>query len=155
MSTSWRQVICTVLDAFPPWQHHESVGKLLVIPFGQICRNRRQIAKQSSGPMVRSSCEVHLCGRRGCGIAVGRADIPWAERPNAIDGQRLPGAILQKSVKFSRSQVVGCNEATGLGVTASRELPDEEVVAESSEIERSQSHAPRSIQPITVLQMQQ
>src|SRR5258708_18068382 len=99
-------------------------GRLLVIPFGQICRNHRQITKQSCGTMVLSSCEVHLCGWRGCGIAVGRADIPWAERPNAIDGQRLPGAILQKSVKFSWSQVIGPNEATGLGVTGSPELPE-------------------------------
>src|SRR5258707_11371007 len=103
--------------------------RLMGIPLGQFWRNRRQITKQSSRPVVRSSCEVHLCGWRGCGIAVGRADIPWAERPNAIDGQRLPGAILQKSVKLSRSQGVGRNEATGLGVTSSRELPDEQVVA--------------------------
>src|SRR6266403_776495 len=100
--------------------------------------------------MVRSSCEVHLCGWRGCGIAVGRADIPWAERPNAIDGQRLPGAILQKSVKFSGGQVVGRNEATGLGVTASRELPDEEVVAEYSATTSSSGSSREAVTPSPV-----
>ena len=59
---------------------------LLVIPFGQLRRNRGQITKQPSGAMVWSGGEVHLCGGCGCCIAVIRADISWTECPDAIDG---------------------------------------------------------------------
>src|SRR5258707_6509018 len=145
------RVKCVDLDAFHPDSTVNHPGRLLVVPFGQLRRNRRQITKQSSRAMVLHGLEVHLCCRRGCGIAVGRAYISRAECPDAIDGQGLLAGILQQSVKFPGSQVVGGDEATGLRVAGSRELPDEQVVAEASEIERSQSHAPRSIQPITVL----
>src|SRR5882762_3462931 len=105
--------------------------------------------------MVRSSGEVHLCGRCGCGIFIIWADISRAERPDAIDGQRLAAGILQQSVKSPGSQVVSGNKSTRLGIPATRELPDEQVVAEASEIERSQSHTPRRVQPITVLETPQ
>src|ERR1700730_19379967 len=62
--------------------------RLLVIPFRQFRRDRRQITKQPSRPMVWSGREVHLCiGRRG-GSFVFRADVSGAERPDANDGQR-------------------------------------------------------------------
>src|SRR6267154_2838411 len=102
--------------------------------------------------MVRSGCEVHLCGWRCCGIAVGWADVARAERPDAIDGQRLAAAILEKSVKFSGSQIIGGYKSARLGISATCELPDEQVVAEAPEIERRQSHAPRSVQPIAVFE---
>src|SRR5882762_11112835 len=102
--------------------------------------------------MVRSSGEVHLCGRCGCGIVVSRAEVPRAECPDAIDGQRLSTGILEKSVKFSRSQIIGGDESTRLSIAATCELADEQVVAEAPEIERSQNHAPRSVQPITVFE---
>jgi hypothetical protein len=92
--------------------------------------------------MVRPGGEVHLCGGRGCGIIIVRADISRAECPDAIDGYRLPANILQQSVKFSSSQVVSGDKPARLGVPATRELPDEQVVAEASEVEWSQSHAP-------------
>lgn len=30
---------------------------------------------------------MHFRGGRGCSVAVTRSDIPWAERPDAIDGE--------------------------------------------------------------------
>src|SRR5258708_33607585 len=59
--------------------------------------------------------------------------------------------MLEKSFEFSGSQIVGGDESARLGVSTTCELPYEKVVAEVSEIEGSQSHTPRSIQPITVL----
>src|SRR5258708_23301170 len=105
--------------------------------------------------MVRSSREIHLSGGRGGSIAVISTDISRAECPDAIDGQRLPAGILQQSVKFSGSQIVGGNESARLSISPTRKLPDEQVVAEASEIERSQSHAPRSVQPITMFETHQ
>src|SRR6266436_2990348 len=100
--------------------------------------------------MIRSGSEVHLCGGRGRCIVVIWADIPRAERPDAIDGQRLPACILQQSVEFSGSQIVSGDEAARLRGAAARELPNEQVMAKGSKIEWSQSHAPGSVQPIAV-----
>jgi hypothetical protein len=102
--------------------------------------------------MVWSGGEVHLCGRCGCGIIIIWADISRAECPDAIDGQWLPAGILQQPVKFSGRQIVGGNESARLGISATRKLPDGQVRAEASEIKRSESHAPRSVQPITMLE---
>src|SRR5712672_2195177 len=125
-----------------------STGRdLLGIPFGQLGGNRCQVAKQASGAVVRSGGEVHLRGGRGCGIVVSGAQVPRAECPDAVHGQRLAAGILEKAVKFSGGEVIGGDEATRLGITATGELADEEVVAETSEIEWSQSHAPGSVQP--------
>ena len=94
--------------------------------------------------MVWSGREVHLCGGRGGGIAVIRADISRAEGPDTIDGQRLAARILQQSVEFSASQVVGGNESARLSISPTRKLPDEQVVAEAEPeprpTERSTNH---------------
>jgi hypothetical protein len=73
------RVKCIESDVFHPDSIVNQFGGLLVIPFGQLRRNRRQITKQSAGAMIRSRCEVHLRGGGGCGITVGRADISGAE----------------------------------------------------------------------------
>src|SRR4029077_4119223 len=126
--------------------------RLLRVSFGQLHRNRGQVTKQPSGTMIRSGGKVDLCSWCGSRIAVSRTNIPRAEGPDAIDGQRLPACILQQSIKFTRSQIVRSDEATGLGVSSTCELPDEQVVTEASEIQRSQRHTPGSVQPITVFQ---
>jgi hypothetical protein len=73
------RVKCIDFDAFHPESIVNQIGRLLVISLDQLRWNRRQITKQPSGAMVLHGREVHLCGRRGCGIAVGRADISRAE----------------------------------------------------------------------------
>jgi hypothetical protein len=73
-------------DTFHPDNNGNQPTQLLVIPFGQLRRNRGQITKQPSRAMVWSRREVYLCGGRGGGIAVVRADIPGAECPDAING---------------------------------------------------------------------
>src|SRR4029077_8568322 len=115
-------------------------------------RNRGQVTKQPSGTMIRPGGKVDLCGGCGCGVIIVGADIARTEGPDAIDGQRLPACILQQSIKFTRSQIVRSDEATGLGVSSTCELPNEQIVTEASEIQRSQSHTPGSVQPITVFQ---
>src|SRR5713226_2174038 len=102
--------------------------------------------------MVRSCGEVHLCGRRCRCIAIVWANVARAKRPDAVDGQRFATCILEKSVEFSGSQIIGGDKSARLGISATCELPDEQVVAEAPEIEWSQSHAPRGVQPITVLE---
>src|SRR6185295_5747443 len=73
----------------------------------------------------------------------------------AIDRQRLPARIFEQSVECSGHQIIRGDKPAGLGVSATGELPDEEVMAEASEIEWRQRHAPRSIQPLAVLQTPQ
>jgi hypothetical protein len=73
-------------DTFHPGNNGHPSTPLLVISFGQLRRNRGQITKQPSRAMVWSRREVYLCGRRGGGIAVIRADISGAECPEAING---------------------------------------------------------------------
>jgi len=73
-------------DAFHPGNNGNQSTQLLVIPFSQLRRNRGQITEQPSRAMVWSRREVYLCGGRGGGIAVVRADIPGAECPDAING---------------------------------------------------------------------
>src|SRR6266576_901550 len=105
--------------------------------------------------MIWSRSEVYLCRRCGCGIVVSWANIARAEGPDAVDGERLPACILQQAVQFSGSQVVRGDEAAGLADASTRKLPDQQVVAEAPEIERSQSYTPRSVQPITVFETTQ
>src|SRR5437588_389160 len=102
--------------------------------------------------MVRSGSEVRLCGRRWCAIAIGWADVARAERPDAVDGERLPVGVLQKAIEFSRSQIVCSEETARLSVSATSDLPDEQVMAEASEIKRSKSHAPWGVQPIAMFE---
>src|SRR6476660_1735419 len=139
-------------ECLPPVSTVTSDASLLRVPFAQLRRNGSQVTKQASGAMIRSGGEVHLCRRRGCGIVISRTDISRAQGPDAIDGQRLSTCILEQSVKFPGSQVIGGDEAAGLGISATGELPDEKVVAEASEIKRSQSYTPRSVQPITIFE---
>src|SRR5260370_34081935 len=87
---------------------------LLRIPFGQFRRNRGQITEQASGAVVWSGGEVYLCGRCSCGIVISRADVPRAECPDPINGERLAACILEKSGEFSGSQVIGGRESTRL-----------------------------------------
>src|SRR5882757_9643533 len=121
-------------SASSPSQSGDELLGLLGIPFGQLRGNRCQIAKQASGAVVRSGGEVHLGGRRGGGIVIRGGEDSWAECPDAIYGQWLAAGILEKAVKFSGGEVIGGDESARLGVTAASELPDEQVVAETSEI---------------------
>ena len=56
-------------------------------------------------------------------IAVNRAQTK-RERPDSINGQWLPTSILQQSVKFSGSQVISGDIATGLRISTTHELRD-------------------------------
>src|SRR5437660_611817 len=102
--------------------------------------------------MVRSGREVHLCGRRCRNIAIAWADVAGAERQDAVDGEWLPTGVLQQPIEFSGSQIICGDESARLSVSPTSELPDEQVMAEASEIKRGKNHAPRSVQPITVLE---
>src|ERR1700727_1421521 len=102
--------------------------------------------------MVGASGEVEFRSRRLCGIAIGGADIFRADGPNAIDRERLSGGILQQAVKFSGREIIGGDKSAGLRSAAARELGNQQIVAEASEVERSQSHTPRSIEPIAMLE---
>jgi hypothetical protein len=73
-------------DTFHPDNNGNQSTQLLVIPFGQLRRNRGQITKQPSRATVWSRREIYLCGGRGGSIAVIRADISGAECPDAING---------------------------------------------------------------------
>src|SRR5258708_34785161 len=50
---------------------------------------------------------------------------------------------------------MGGDEPARLRVPTAGELCDEQVVAEASEVERSQSYAPRSVEPISVFETHQ
>src|SRR5260370_41603378 len=71
-------------DTFHPDNKSNQPTQLLIIPFGQLRRNRGQITKQSSRAMVRSRREVYLCGGRGGGIPVIKAHISTAEGPGTL-----------------------------------------------------------------------
>jgi len=96
--------------------------RLLVIPLVKSAETASNNTNNPSEPWSVQLLKYISAARGGLRIAVAWGDIPWAERPMPLM-PALPGAILQKSVKFSRSQVVGCNEATGLGVTALANCP--------------------------------
>jgi hypothetical protein len=81
--------------------------------------------------MARSGREIYLCGTPGCGIIFVRAEIPGAECPYTFDDEPLPAYILQQSVKFSSSQVIGGDVSARLSISAARELSNEQIVTES------------------------
>src|SRR5258708_8684829 len=131
-----------------------SVGSLIVSLL-QFARNCRQIAEQASGLLVRAGGEVHLRHRRMGRIETARADISWRKRPDPLDGERLAVCILQQSVELACRNIVGGNEAGGLGVSGIGKLSDQQVMTKTPEVERSQSHTPRHIQPGAVFETPQ
>src|SRR5258708_31885772 len=80
-------------------------------------------------------------------IETARADISWRKRPDPLDGERLAVCILQQSVELACRNIVGGNEAGGLGVSGIGKWSDQQVMTKTREVERSQSHTPRHIQP--------
>src|SRR5258707_9952802 len=70
---------------------------LLVIPFGQLRRNRSQITKQPSGAMVWSGGEVHLCGGGGGGISLFLGGIFPPGGPHAPFGERASPGIPEQT----------------------------------------------------------
>src|SRR5260370_6694975 len=86
----WRlavRVKCIDLAAFHPDSPVNYFRRLLVIPFGQLRRNRRQITKQPSRAVVRPGREVHLCGGRGGGLPCCPAAIFTGWWTSSIDMQ--------------------------------------------------------------------
>src|SRR5260370_16488493 len=67
----------------------------------------------------------------------------------------FPLTSWQQSVKFSSSQVIRCNVSARLSISAARELSDQQIVAESSEIGWSPCHPPGSVQQNTEFETQQ
>ena len=113
-------------------------ASLLIVSFDQLSRSGSEITKQSTRTCIANGegGEVDLCG--GCfgGIAVRRADIARADRPDARDGERLSSSIPQQSIEFSGGQVIGCDEAGGLRSVIVGELFDQQIMTEAFEIER-------------------
>jgi hypothetical protein len=128
---------------------------LLIAPLGEFCRRRRQITEQTSRSLIGASGEVDLCCRSLIWIGICGADVGWAQRPEAVDGERLAAGIFQRTLKFARSQIIRSNYTTVFRVTTTSELPNEQIVAEASEIKRSQSYTPRRIQKISVIEATQ
>src|SRR5580693_2792296 len=105
--------------------------------------------------MVGTSGEVEFRGRGFCGIAIAWAYVSRADCPDTVDRERLSGRILQQSIELAGGQVIGCDKAAGLRSAAASKLSDQQIVAEASEIEWSQCHTPRSIEPIAMLEAPQ
>lgn len=131
-------------DAFPAATGNY-LRWLLNTPLGQFRVNCIQVTEQTTGGLLGSSSEVYLCNWRFIWISTARADIGWAERPDSIDGKRLPTRILQQAVELSCRQVVGSDVAAGFCRPASCKLSHGQIVAEASKVKRSQSHAPGSV----------
>ena len=96
-----------------------------------------------------------MCGTPSCGIIIVAAEISGAECPNTLDDERLPAYVLQQSVEFSSRQVIGGDVSARLSISTARELPNQQIVAESAEVRWSQRYPPRSVKPITMLETQQ
>ena len=96
------------------------------------------------GLLVWARREVNLRRKPSGAVPVIRAHISNTERPDTIDGQRLSACILQESLKSPGRQIVGRDEAAGLGVSAGK-LSDEQIMAETSKIKGSENDAPRSV----------
>jgi len=85
-----------------------------------------------------------------CGAACYYSDdISRAECPNAIELPALPGGNPAGLRKFSGSQVVAAMKPLDWSPRPHLQLPDEQVMAEASEIKRSQNRA-HGASPITV-----
>jgi hypothetical protein len=67
--------------------------QLLIASLGQFFRNRGQMAEQAGGLFVGAGGEVDL--REGCmvGVKIAGADISGAQRPDALNGERIRAEI--------------------------------------------------------------
>jgi hypothetical protein len=128
--------------------------RLLIVSFGQVGRNCRQVAEQATRAFCNSG-EIHLCCWRGCSIIIAGANVSRTQCPDARDHERLSAGILKQTIKFACSYVIRCNQTAGFSLTAASELCDEHVMAEAPKIERSQRYTPRGIQPRAMLKTTQ
>src|ERR1700732_1804612 len=125
---------------------------LLIASLGQFTRNCRQIAEQACGFLVWAGGEVDLRSRCIVRIEAARAHISRSNRPAALDDEWLAVHILQQSVELACHHIVGGNEAGGLGASGIAELSDQQVMAKTPKVERSQSQSPGHIQPGAVFE---
>ena len=78
--------------------------------------------------------------------------MPGLESPEAANGERLSGWVLDEADELTCGEIVGGNGAAAISGSRAGELADEEVVAKYAEVKRGESYAPGGIEPVSVFE---
>jgi hypothetical protein len=128
-------------------------GWLLVVAHGQFCRDGFEVTKEAACAVVGAGGEIEFGGRRASGVvAAGGGAVAGAEGPEAANGERLSGCVLDEADELTSGEIVGGNGAAAIRGSGTGELAYEQVVAKYAEVERREGYAPRCIEPVSVFE---
>jgi hypothetical protein len=90
------------------------------------------------GPAV-----IEFGARRAGGVVTtGGSAVAGAEGPEAANGERLSGCVLDEADELTGGEIVGGNGAAAIRGSGAGELAYEQVVAKYAEVERREGYAP-------------
>jgi hypothetical protein len=93
--------------------------------------------------VVGAGGEIEFGARRAGGVVTtGGSAVPRAEGPEAANGERLSGCVLDEADELTGGEIVGGDGAAAISGSGAGELADEEVVAKYAEVERPEGYTP-------------
>src|SRR3984957_4359908 len=126
---------------------------LLVVAHGQFGRDGLEVTKEAACAVVGAGGEIEFGARRASGVVTsGGGAVAGAESPEAANGDRLSGCILDQADELTCGEIVGGNGAGTIRRSGAGELAYEQIVAKDAEVERRKSYAPGRIEPISVFE---
>jgi len=103
--------------------------------------------------VVGAGGEIELGGRRASGVVTaGGGAIAGAESPEAANGERISGCVLDETDELTSREIVGGNGAAAIRGSCAGELAYEQGVAKNAEVERREGYAPGRIEPVSVFE---
>jgi hypothetical protein len=126
---------------------------LLVVTHDQFGRDGFEVTKETACAVVGARGEIEFGARRASGVVTaGGGAVAGAEGPEAANGERLSGCVLDQADELTSGVIVGGNGAAAIRGSAACELAYEQVVAKYAEVERREGYTPGRIQPVSVFE---
>jgi hypothetical protein len=100
------------------------LGGLLVVTHGQFGGDGFEVAKETACAVVAAGGEIEFGGaRRASGVVTaGGGAVAGAESPEAADGERLSGCLLDEADELTSGEITGGNGAATIRASGSGEL---------------------------------
>jgi hypothetical protein len=121
---------------------------LLVVAHGQFGRDGLEVTEETACAVVGAGGEIEFGARRPSGVVTsGGGAVAGAESPEAANGERLSGCVLDQADELTCGEIVGGNGAGTIRRSGTGELAYEQIVAKDAEVERRKSYTPWRIEP--------
>ena len=115
---------------------------LLVVTHCQLGRDRLEVTKETACAVVGAGREIEFGARRASGVVTsGGGAVAGAESPEAANGDRLSGCILDQADELTCGEIVGGNGAGTIRRSGAGELAYEQIMAKDAEVEGREGYA--------------